>query len=226
MYERFTDRARKVMQLANQEAQRLNHDCVDTEHVLLGLMKEGFGSAARILRTLDMDLRQCRLALEKLVGPGSPTAKPGKLPQAASVTRLVYFAVEEARNLSHDRVDTEHLLLGLLRETDGVAAKLLVDLGFSLDDVRVRAVDLMHAASELPAFRSSYAELHRLPGETVLKLIALDSEIEKLKLKKADALAERDFAKSDELRAALDRLGEDRLRLIEKACLDLPFASG
>ena len=122
MFERFTDRARKVMAMANQEAQRFNHEYIGTEHILLGLVKEGSGVGANVLKNLDVDLRKVRLEVEKLVRQGPETAQVGKLPQTPRAKKVIEYAIEEARSLNHNYVGTEHLLLGLLREQDGVAA--------------------------------------------------------------------------------------------------------
>ena len=123
MYERFTDRARKVMQLANQEAQRFNHEYIGTEHILLGLVKEGSGVAANVLKNLDIDLRKIRLEVEKIVQSGPDMVTMGKLPQTPRAKKVIEYSIEEARNLNHNYVGTEHLLLGLLREQEGVAAE-------------------------------------------------------------------------------------------------------
>src|SRR3990170_328494 len=136
MYERFTDRARKVMQLANQEAQRFNHEYIGTEHVLLGLIKEGSGVAANVLRNLDIDLRKIRLEVEKLVQSGPDTVITGKLPYTPLAKKVIEYSVEEARALGHNYVGTEHLLLGLIRESEGVAYRVLMNLGVKLEDVR------------------------------------------------------------------------------------------
>ncbi len=145
MYERFTDRARKVMQLANQEAQRFNHEYIGTEHVLLGLVKEGSGVAANVLKNLDIDLRKIRLEVEKIVqhGPGGEQVVMGRLPHTPRAKKVIEYSVEEARNLSHNYVGTEHLLLGLLREQEGVAAQVLMNLGLKLEDVREEVLNLL-----------------------------------------------------------------------------------
>src|SRR5947199_4382574 len=145
MYERFTDRARKVMQLANQEAQRFNHEYIGTEHILLGLVKEGSGVAANVLKNLDVDLRKIRLEVEKIVqtGPGSEMVTMGKLPQTPRAKKVIEYSIEEARNLNHNYVGTEHLLLGLLREQEGVAAQVLMNLGLKLEDVREEVLNLL-----------------------------------------------------------------------------------
>jgi ATP-dependent Clp protease ATP-binding subunit ClpC len=143
MYERFTDRARKVMQLANQEAQRLNHEYIGTEHILLGLVKEGSGVAANVLKNLDIDLRKVREEIERLVARSLDVSTPGKLPQTPRAKKVTEYAIEEARNLNHNYVGTEHILLGLLREEEGVAAQVLMNLGLRLEDVREEVLNLL-----------------------------------------------------------------------------------
>ena len=143
MYERFTDRARKVMQLANQEAQRFNHEYIGTEHVLLGLIKEGSGVAANVLKNLDVDLRKIRMEVEKLVQSGPDMVTMGKLPQTPRAKKVIEYSMEEARNLNHNYVGTEHILLGLLREQEGVAAQVLMNLGLKLEDVREEVLNLL-----------------------------------------------------------------------------------
>jgi ATP-dependent Clp protease ATP-binding subunit ClpC len=150
VYERFTDRARKVMQLANQEAQRFNHEYIGTEHILLGLIKEGSGVAANVLKNLDVDLRKIRLEVEKLVQSGPDMVTMGKLPQTPRAKKVIEYAMEEARNLNHNYVGTEHLLLGLLREQEGVAAQVLMNLGLKLEEVREEVLNLLGHGVEGP----------------------------------------------------------------------------
>ncbi len=147
-YERFTDRARKVMQFAHQEALRFNHEYVGTEHILLGLIKEGTGVAANILKKLGIDLRAMRLEVEKLVSSGPDLVTMGRLPQTPRAKKAVEYAIEEARRLKHNYVGTEHLLLGLLKEHDGVAAQVLMNLGLKLDDVREEVLATLGQGSE------------------------------------------------------------------------------
>ncbi|MCO6438718.1 MAG: ATP-dependent Clp protease ATP-binding subunit [Phycisphaerae bacterium] len=172
MFERFTDRARKVMALANQEAQRFNHEYIGTEHILLGLVKEGSGVGANVLKNLDVDLRKVRLEVEKLVKSGPETVTMGKLPQTPRAKKVIEYAIEEARNLNHNYVGTEHLLLGLLRETDGVAAQVLMNLNLRLEDVREEVLNLLGASEEAE-------EAGAVPGgetkKTKSKTPALDS---------------------------------------------------
>ena len=143
MYERFTDRARKVMLLANQEAQRFNHEYIGTEHILLGLVKEGSGVGANVLKNLGVDLRKIRLEVEKLVQSGPDMVTLGKLPQTPRTKKVIDYAMEEARNLNHNYVGTEHILLGLLREQEGVAPQILMNLGLSLEKARAEILALL-----------------------------------------------------------------------------------
>jgi ATP-dependent Clp protease ATP-binding subunit ClpC len=133
------------MQLANQEAQRFNHEYIGTEHILLGLVKEGSGVAANVLKNLDIDLRKIRLEVEKIVqhGPGGEQVVMGRLPHTPRAKKVIEYSIEEARNLNHNYVGTEHLLLGLLREQEGVAAQVLMNLGLKLEDVREEVLNLL-----------------------------------------------------------------------------------
>ena len=142
-YERFTDRSRKVMMLANQEAQRLNHPYIGAEHILLGLIKEGSGVAAMTLKNLDIDLGKIRLIIEKLVECGPDMVTMGKLPQTPRAQKVLENAVEESKNLKHNYVGTEHILLGLIREEEGCAADALRACGVKMEDVREEIFNLL-----------------------------------------------------------------------------------
>ena len=142
-YERFTDRARKVQQLANQEAQRFNHEYIGTEHILLGLVKEGNGVAASVLKNLGVDLRKIRLEVEKLVRSGPDLVTMGRLPLTPRAKKVIEYSMEEARTLNHNYVGTEHILLGLLREQEGVAAQVLMNLGLKLEEVRGEVLNIL-----------------------------------------------------------------------------------
>jgi ATP-dependent Clp protease ATP-binding subunit ClpC len=148
MFERFTDRARKVMALANQEAQRFNHEYIGTEHILLGLVKEGSGVGATVLKNLDVDLKKLRLEVEKLVKSGPDMVTMGKLPQTPRAKKVIEYAIEEARALNQNYVGTEHILLGLLRESEGIAAQVLMNLGLKLEDTRQEVLNLLGAGVE------------------------------------------------------------------------------
>src|SRR5262249_36373205 len=134
MYERFTDRARRVMQLANQEAIRLKHEYIGTEHILLGLIKESTGLAGQVLRSINLDLHRLRCEIERMVESEPPdTQDLSNYPRAKKV---IEYAIEEARSIGHHYVGTEHLLLGLLRERDGMASRVLSNLGVDLSMIR------------------------------------------------------------------------------------------
>jgi ATP-dependent Clp protease ATP-binding subunit ClpA len=143
MYERFTDRARKVMQLANQEAHRFNHRFIGPEHILLGLVKEGCGVGAQALKTLGISLPSLRSEIEKNVLSAPESSVPGQLPQSPRAKEVVEHAIDEARHLNHNYVGTEHMLLGVLREGDGVAARVLANLGIKLEAVRESVLKLI-----------------------------------------------------------------------------------
>jgi ATP-dependent Clp protease ATP-binding subunit ClpC len=168
MFDRFTDRARKVMGYARQEAERFNHDYIGTEHILLGLVKEGSGVAANVLENLDIDLEKLRLEVEKRVKHGPDTGTMGQLPFTKRARRVLDLAVEEAKGLGHKYVGTEHLLLGLLRDEEGKAAEVLQALGLRLEEVRREVMELLgaDAAAETQAAPAK-------PGES--KTPALDS---------------------------------------------------
>ncbi len=148
MFERFTERARKVLALANQEAQRFNHEYIGTEHILLGLVKEGSGVGANVLKNMGVDLHKVRMEVEKLVKAGPEMLTMGKLPKTPRAKKVIEYSIEEARNLNHNYVGTEHVLLGLLREQDGVAAQVLMNLGLKLDEVREEVLNLLGAGVE------------------------------------------------------------------------------
>ncbi|MHC4790759.1 MAG: ATP-dependent Clp protease ATP-binding subunit [Planctomycetota bacterium] len=148
MFERFTDRARTVMALANQEAQRFNHEYIGTEHILLGLVKEGSGVGATVLKNLDVDIKKLRLEVEKQVKSGPDMVTMGKLPQTPRAKKVIEYAIEEARSLNHNYVGTEHILLGLLRETEGIAAQILMNVGLKLEDIRQEVLNLLGAGVE------------------------------------------------------------------------------
>jgi ATP-dependent Clp protease ATP-binding subunit ClpC len=131
------------MELANAEAKRFNHEYIGTEHILLGLVKEDSGVAANVLKNLDIDLRKIRSEVEKLVQSGPDMVTPGKLPQTPRAKKVIEYAVEEARILNHTYTGTEHILLGLLCETEGVAAQVLMNLGLKLEQVRAEILNLL-----------------------------------------------------------------------------------
>lgn len=147
MFSRFTERARKVIILAKEEAKRFNHDYIGTEHILLGLIKEGEGVAAAVLQNLGLGLESIRLGVEKLVQPGPPTVVSGDIPFTPKAKKVIELGTDEARNLGHNYIGTEHLLLGLIREGEGVASQVLTNLGLDLNKVRQEVMSLLGAAT-------------------------------------------------------------------------------
>ncbi len=143
MFNRFTERARRVILLAREEAKRLDHDYLGTEHLLLGLVREGEGVAALALQNLEVDLEQVRHEVEKAVGRGGGSLFLGQIPFTPRAKKVLELAVAEARNLNHNYIGTEHLLLGLIREGEGVAAQILTNLGADLEKVREEVVALL-----------------------------------------------------------------------------------
>src|ERR671937_548972 len=134
-FDKFTERAKKVLVLAQEEAQRLNHNYIGTEHLLLGLVREGEGIAAKVLGHLGVELNQVRSAIEHTIGRGDRMVT-GDISLTPRAKKVIELAVEEARRLNHSYIGTEHLLLGLVREGEGIAFGVLESLGVSLERVR------------------------------------------------------------------------------------------
>ncbi len=145
MFDRFTDRAKKVMNLARQEAQRFNHEYLGTEHVLLGLVQEGSGVAANVLKNMGIDLNKIRVEVEKIVKTGPSMVSMGQLPFTPRAKKVLELSMEEAGNLGHNYIGTEHLLLGLIKENEGIAAQVLMNLNIKLEDVREEVLDFLGA---------------------------------------------------------------------------------
>ena len=143
MFERFTDRARRVVVLAQEEARMLNHNYIGTEHILLGLLREGEGVAAKALESLGISLDAVRQQVEEIIGQGQQ-APSGHIPFTPRAKKVLELADRETRALGHAYVGTEHILLGLIREGDGVAAQVLVKLGADLNRVRQQVIQLLH----------------------------------------------------------------------------------
>jgi ATP-dependent Clp protease ATP-binding subunit ClpC len=143
MQDRFTDRVRKVIYFARDEANRLQHDYIGTEHLLLGIVREGEGIAAKVLSKLDLDFEQIQQAVENMVKSSGGTLTIGEIPFTPRAKRVLELAIEEARLLGHNYVGTEHLLLGLIREGEGVAAQVLTELGVDRKRVREEVLKLL-----------------------------------------------------------------------------------
>jgi ATP-dependent Clp protease ATP-binding subunit ClpC len=142
MFERFTDPARRVVVFAQEEARLLNHNYIGTEHVLLGLIREGNGVGAKALEALGISLESVRRQVEEIVGQGQE-APAGHIPFTPRGKKVLELSLREAMRLGHEHIGTEHLLLGLIRENEGVAAQVLVTLGAGLDRVRQTVLQLL-----------------------------------------------------------------------------------
>ncbi|MEI7646684.1 MAG: Clp protease N-terminal domain-containing protein, partial [Actinomycetes bacterium] len=142
MFERFTDRARRVVVLAQEEARMLNHNYIGTEHILLGLIHEGEGVAAKSLESLGISLEAVRSQVEEIIGQGQQ-APSGHIPFTPRAKKVLELSLREALQLGHNYIGTEHILLGLIREGDGVAAQVLVKLGADLNRVRQQVIQLL-----------------------------------------------------------------------------------
>src|SRR3989338_5159347 len=152
MFNRFIERARKVIVFAKEEAIRFNHDYIGTEHLLLGLIREGEGVAAAVLQKMGLNLETIRLEVEKLVQPGPTTQVLGDIPFTPRSKKALELAAEESRSLGHNYIGTEHLLLGLIREGEGAASQVLLNLGLDLNKVRNEIMELL--GSVTPGFGS------------------------------------------------------------------------
>jgi ATP-dependent Clp protease ATP-binding subunit ClpC len=149
-FDRFTERARKVLTLAQEEAQRFNHNYMGTEHILLGLVRESEGVAAKVLSNLGIELSNVRSKVEFLVGRGERQVM-GEIGLTPRAKKVIELAVDEARRLGHHYIGTEHLLLGLIREGEGVAAGVLESLGVTLDQARSEIITVLTTNDDPPA---------------------------------------------------------------------------
>jgi ATP-dependent Clp protease ATP-binding subunit ClpC len=169
-FNRFTERARKVILFAKEEAKRFNHDYIGTEHILLGLVKEGEGVAAAVLTSLGLDSETIRVEVERLVQPGPAKILANDIPFTPRAKKVIELAMDEARSLGHNYIGTEHLLLGLIHEGDGVASQVLLNMGLDLKSVRDEVLNLL--GSSVPGYTSITGEAKR---KKKTKTPALDS---------------------------------------------------
>jgi ATP-dependent Clp protease ATP-binding subunit ClpA len=176
MFERFTDRARRVVVLAQEEARMLNHAHIGTEHLLLGLVHEGQGVAARALEALGISLEAVRREVEEIIGRGEQPPS-GHIPFTPRAKTVLELSLRESTQLGHQYIGTEHILLGLLREAEGVAAQVLVKMGTDLNRVRQKVIELLHSPSgeRPPSGRRVSA---RAAGDLLGLLDGLDQRLE------------------------------------------------
>jgi ATP-dependent Clp protease ATP-binding subunit ClpA len=188
MFERFGERARRAIDLAAEEARMLNHNYIGTEHILLGLIHEGQGVAATALESLGISLEMVRQQVEEIIGQGQ-RAPSGTLPMTPRAKKVLELSLREALQLGNNSIDTEHILLGLIREGEGVAAQVLVRLGAELDRARRRVVQLHRAAqgedapvgrSMLPRRPASRRD-RRLLSDVLGRVESIDSQLSAFK---------------------------------------------
>lgn len=148
MFEKFTDRAKKVISIARQEAQKFNSEFIGTEHILLGIIQETSGVASKVIKSLNIDIRQVRKEIEGLITKSEVPMTLGQLPFSPRAKRVIELANEISNSLGHDVVGTEHLLLGLLKEEEGIAAQVLANLGLKLDQVRDMVLEILGVSDE------------------------------------------------------------------------------
>jgi hypothetical protein len=241
MFERFTERARRAVALAQEEARRLNHSYIGTEHILLGLIHEGEGVAAKALESLGISLDAVRQQVEEIIGQGQQ-APSGHIPFTPRAKKVLELSLREAQQLGHNYIGTEHILLGLIREGDGVAAQVLVKLGADLNRVRQQVIQLLHGyqGKEPTAARTAAAREHGLlPGVQARldavegRLVAveqqlgirpdtsgLDEQIAQVRREKESAIESREYEQAASLR---DR---EKELLASKAARQKQWAAG
>lgn len=224
MFERFSDRARKVMALTNKEAQRNNHQYISPEHILLGLIAEGTGVAIHALMALRINPNKIRLEVQKHIQSGPDLVTMGKLPQMPRAKKVIEYAIEESRSLNHNYVGTEHLLLGLLREHDGVAAQVLTNLGLTLEATRqaIRTVLRVGPGSDvsggnLPENEAAASQPLMDPFDPRSSAMSLED----FKIRKTSrAKISLEYAKAEALRSNSIRMDTDHLLLGLIQCPD------
>ena len=167
MFERFTDRARRVVVLAQEEARMLNHDYIGTEHILLGLIREGEGVAARALESLGISLEAVRRQVEEIIGQGQ-SAPSGHIPFTPRAKKVLELSLREAMQLGHNYVGTEHILLGLLREGDGVVAQVLVKLGADPNRIRQQVIQLLQGSQGKEPAAAAAAPFETAPSTSIV----------------------------------------------------------
>jgi ATP-dependent Clp protease ATP-binding subunit ClpC len=189
MFKRFTERARKVIILAREEAEKNQHEYLGTEHILVGILKDGGGVAVAVLQRLNVDLKQIRMELERHMPPNSNTLIIGDIPFTARAKKVLEYSVEEARSMGHSYIGTEHMLLGLMREKDGVAARVLMSINMHYSELREQTINLLREPvatqekqqSKTPALDEFGRDLTVLAQKGKLDpVIGRDKEIDRL----------------------------------------------
>jgi hypothetical protein len=218
MYERFTDHARKVMQFANQAAQRLNHEYIGTEHILLGLIDQGDNTGIKALKNLGADLAALHDEVERIIQAGGRPIGNVKLPQTLRGKKVLEYAMNEAHTLKHDYVGSEHILLGLLREQEGIAAQVLKNQGLKLEQVRNEIAALVRPgiqSCQQPRPPLTWRTwIQDVPNKLRAAVNEFDVEIERINSQKEEAVAVQEFKKAAALRDEADKLKRSGRTLI------------
>jgi ATP-dependent Clp protease ATP-binding subunit ClpA len=215
MFERFTDRARRVVVLAQEEARMLNHGYIGTEHILLGLIHEADGVAAKALESLSISLEVVRREVELIIGQGKEPPR-GHIPFTPRAKKVLEFSLREALVLGHNYIGTEHIVLGLIREGEGVAAQVLVKLGGDLETVRQRVIDVLEQEPPGPSEGRRSPSLPEPPARTP-EIARLDGEISAIRLEKEQAIDAQDFPRAAELRDREKELVQKRAEMMREA---------
>jgi ATP-dependent Clp protease ATP-binding subunit ClpA len=209
MFERFTDRARRVVVLAQEEARLLNHNYVGTEHVLLGLIRESQGVAAKALESLGISLEAVRAQVEEIIGQGQ-MAPTGHIPFTPRAKKVLELSLREAKQLGHNYIGTEHILLGLIREGEGVAAQVLVRLGGDLSWVRQQVIQLLSGYTVGGEEAVARARLVRMTVPEDLR--EAEEQLAQVRRQKEAAIDAEEFERAaglrDQERQLLERVAE------------------
>ena len=206
VFERFTDRARRVIPLAQEEAQRLNHDYVGTEHLLLGLLSEGEGVAAKALASLGISLEAVRVQVQEIIGQGL-SAPTGHIPFTPRAKKVLELSLREALQLGHNYIGTEHILLGLIREGEGVAAQVLAGFGADHTRVREQVLRLLTGGSEEAGTGTRLVRM-----AVPVDLVDAAEQLAEVRRQKEAAIEAGDFDTAAALRDREQRLLADQAR--------------
>jgi ATP-dependent Clp protease ATP-binding subunit ClpA len=217
MFERFDGQARRAIDLAQEEARMLSHDYIGTEHILLGLIHGGEGVAAQALESLGVSLDAARLQVEQIVGRGQQPSSSGHIPYTPRAKKVLELSLREALQLGHHYIGTEHILLGLIREGDGVAAQVLKDLVADLNRVRQQVIQLLHGHQGLQAEIRERVELIGAQLAAIEQRVGaapeagdLDRQIEQVHRDKEAAAAAEDYENAAALRDRERQLRADK----------------
>jgi ATP-dependent Clp protease ATP-binding subunit ClpC len=209
MFERFTDRARRVVVLAQEEARLLNHNYIGTEHLLLGLIHEGEGVAATALTELGISLEAVRGQVEEIIGQGQ-SMPTGRIPFTPRAKKVLELSLREAKQLGHNYIGTEHILLGLLHEGEGVGAQVLVKLGAGLDRVRQQVIQVLSGSAAAGMEAAARTRLVRMSVPDDLR--EAEEQLARVRREKEAAIDAEDFERAaalrDQQRELLERVAE------------------